>query len=68
MVLLLVWIPSLLTLLHLMIIQVHGIEAGWNCETGGCGLSGKSFEDIGRVWDSLDELGRVWKLLGKFWG
>lgn len=37
-VLLLVWVPSLLTILMLLILQSHGIEPGWQCESGGCGF------------------------------
>ena len=70
MVLLLVWIPSLLTLLHLMIIQVHGIEAGWNCETGGCGFvrscklyeNTKLFTDVAHRFTQCNDGTDIWRL------
>ena len=34
---LIVWVPSLLSISLLPILQTHGIEIGWNCELGGCG-------------------------------
>ena len=36
--LLLVWVPSLVSLSLSIFIQYHGIEPGWQCETGGCGF------------------------------
>ena len=38
MLLLIVWIPGLIALLISLIIEWHGVEPGWNCETGGCGF------------------------------
>ena len=35
---LLSWVPGMIALLILLIIESHGIEPGWNCETGGCGF------------------------------
>ena len=35
---LLSWVPGMIALLISLIIESHGIEPGWNCETGGCGF------------------------------
>ena len=32
------WVPGMIALLISLIIESHGIEPGWNCETGGCGF------------------------------
>ena len=62
---LLSWVPGLIALLISLIIESHGIEPGWNCETGGCGfirtcrLSGGGVKDGLRACDS--GMG-VWRL------
>jgi hypothetical protein len=38
MLLLIAWVPGLISLLISFIIEWHGVEPGWNCETGGCGF------------------------------